>query len=115
VLGLDLRERRHLVLQRLEVARQPHADHVRPRGQELAELHIAGAEAGERGREAVGRHTACPPLDHPREPHGGARRRRQQRGVDAGENALARTHETGVAETDEVGDGVDHGGAARSV
>jgi hypothetical protein len=114
-LGLDLRERRHLVLQRLEIARQADADHVRPRGQELAELHIAGAEAGERGRQAVRRHAAGWPLDQPRHAHGGTRRRRQQRGVDAAENALACTHETGVAETDEMGDGVDHGGAARSV
>jgi hypothetical protein len=86
-----------------------------PRGQELSELHIAGAETGERGREAVCRHAAGRPFDQPRHAHGGARRRRQQRGVDAAENALARAYETGVAETDEMGDGVDHGGAARSV
>ena len=43
-LGLGLRERRHPVLQRLEVARELDADHVRPRRQELAELHIGRPE-----------------------------------------------------------------------
>ena len=68
-LGLCLRERRHLVLQRLEIARQRHADHVRPRRQELAELHIAGPEPGERGRQGGWRRRlARRPLDQPRRP-----------------------------------------------
>ena len=48
-LRLGLRERRHLVLQALEIARDRHADHVRPRRQELAELDVGRPEPGERG------------------------------------------------------------------
>src|SRR5262249_1633992 len=74
----------------------------------LAELDVAGAEPGERGRQAVRRHAACRPLDQPRHAHGGARRRRQQRGVDSGEYALTPEYETGGGETDEVGRTCDH-------
>ena len=52
-----LRKRRHLVLQAFEVARQRDADHVRPRRQELAELHIAGPSRSAR-RRAGWRHRA---------------------------------------------------------
>src|ERR1043166_9171223 len=57
-LRLDLRERRHAVLQRFKIARERGADHVRPRGEKLSELHIGGAEAGEGGRPAGGRAVA---------------------------------------------------------
>ena len=67
-LRLGLRERRHLVLQRFEIARERDADHVRPRRQELAELHIGRPEPGQRGREPVGGARARRPLDQPREP-----------------------------------------------
>jgi hypothetical protein len=66
VLGLGLGERGHLVLQRLEVACQCHADHVRPRRQELAELDVGGAEPGERRCDAIRRYAARRPLDQPR-------------------------------------------------
>ena len=39
-----LRERRHLVLQAFQIARERDADHVGPRRQELAELDISRAE-----------------------------------------------------------------------
>ena len=52
----------------LEVARERDADHVGPRRQELAELHVGGAEPGQRGREPVGGAAARRPLDQPREP-----------------------------------------------
>ncbi len=50
-LGLGLRERRHLVLQRFEIARQRDADHVGPRRQELSELHIGRPEPRQRHGE----------------------------------------------------------------
>ena len=50
-LGLGLRERRHLVLQRFQIARQRHADDVGPRRQELAELDVGRPELGQRGGE----------------------------------------------------------------
>ena len=50
-LGLGLRERRHLVLQRFQIARQRDADDVGPRRQELAELDVGRPELGQRGGE----------------------------------------------------------------
>ena len=107
-LGLGLRERRHLVLQRLEIARQRHADHVRPRRQELAELHIGGAEPGQRGGEAIGGDLARRPLDQPGDRYGGARGQRQPRGIDQREHALARADESRVTETGEVDQAGNH-------
>ena len=46
-----LRERRHLVLQAFEIARERDADHVGPRRQELAELDVGRAEPRQRGGE----------------------------------------------------------------
>ena len=43
------RKRRHAVLQQLEMAHDLRADDIRPRRQKLAELHIGGAERGDRG------------------------------------------------------------------
>ena len=97
-LGLGLRERRHLVLQALEVARERDADHVRARRQELAELHIGGTEPGQRGGQPVGGDLAGRPLDQPRQRERAARRERQRRRVDQGEHALAREHEAGARE-----------------
>ena len=49
------RERRHLVLQAFEIAGERDADHVGPRRQELAELHVGRAELGQRGGEPAPR------------------------------------------------------------
>jgi hypothetical protein len=106
--GLRLGKRRHLVLQRLEVTRQRRANHVGSRCQELAELHVARTEAGERGGEAVRGHAARRPLDQPRCTHCRARRQRQPRRVDQGEYALACEYEAGTAEARQVGGGCDH-------
>ena len=107
-LGLGLRERRHLVLQGLEVARERDADHVRPRRQELAELHIGGTEPGQRGGQPVGGDLAGRPLDEPRQRERAARRQRQRRRVDQGEHALAREHEAGARETGDMSQAGDH-------
>ena len=107
-LGLGLRERRHLVLQALEVARERDADHVRARRQELAELHIGRTEPGQRGGQPVGGDLAGRPLDQPRQRERAARRQRQRRRIDQGEHALAREHEAGARETGEMGERGDH-------
>ena len=106
--GLRLRERRHLVLQCLEVARQCYADHVWPRRQELTELDIGRAEPGKGGSDTVRRDRACRPFDQSCEAHSRPRRRRQQRDVDAREYALAREDETGVGKADELGRTCNH-------
>ena len=62
-LRLGLRERRHLVLQAFEVARERRAHHVGTRGEELTELHVARAEPGERRRQPHRRAGAGRPLD----------------------------------------------------
>ena len=55
-LRLALRERRHPVLQRLQIARQRDADDIRPRRQELAELHIGRPEPRQRRRQTHALH-----------------------------------------------------------
>ena len=107
-LGRFLRKRRHLVLQRLEIARQRRADHVRPGRQELAELHVAWPQSGERARKAVRGGVAGRPLDQARRTDRQARRNRQSRGIDQREHALAREHVSGAAETGEVRQTRDH-------
>src|SRR4029079_12298796 len=100
--------RRHLVLQGFEVARQLHADHVRPRRQELAELDVGGAEPGERGGKTVCGYAAGRTLDPPRHAEGRACRQRQPRRLDETEHAFARKYETGVTEAVEVSQSRDH-------
>ena len=108
-LGLGLRERRHLVLQRFQIARQRHADDVGPRRQELPELDVGRPELGQRGGEPASRAGAGRPLDQPRELDRGLRRPRQRRGIGQREHALAREHEAGAGEAGEMGDRGDHG------
>ena len=55
-----------------EVARQHDADHVRPRRQELAELHVGGTEPGQGRGQPIGR-DACSPAARSAAP---ARKRR---------------------------------------
>ena len=91
-LRLGLRERRHPVLQALEVAGERRADDVGPRRQELAKLHIGGPERGERRRKPVG--DSEPPSRRSisramRTPS--ARRRRQRRRID-GPNTPSRAN-----------------------
>ena len=108
-LGLGLRERRHLVLQRFQIARERHADDVGPRRQELAELDVGRPELGQRGREPALRADAGRPLEQARELERGLRRQRQRRRIDQREHALAREHEAGAGKTGEMGDRGDHG------
>src|SRR3954463_1804200 len=107
-LGVGLREWRHLVLQRSEVARQLRADHIRPGRQELAELDVGGTEAREGCRETVGGDAARWPLDQTCDAQRRPCRQRQPGRVDEAEDALAREHETGVTEAVKVGQPCDH-------
>ena len=109
-LRLGLRERRHLVLQRLEVARQRDADHVRPRRQELAELHVGRTEPGERGGEPVGGDRAGRPLDQPRETDRTARAGSGSRvGIDHSASTPSRANTNpALAETDDMSKACDH-------
>jgi len=107
-LGLGLRERRHLVLQRFEVARERDADHVGPRRQELAELHIGGPERRERAHQAARGGAAGAPFEEASDPQRSAGRHWQRPRIDESEHAFAREHEAGAAEADEVGDRRDH-------
>jgi hypothetical protein len=102
-LGVGLWEWRHLVLQRLEVARHLHADNIRPGCQKLAELDVGGTEPREGRSETVGGDAARRPLDQPRDAQRRPCRQRQPRRVDEAEDALAREHETGVTEAVNVG------------
>jgi len=72
--GLGLRKRRHLVLQRFQVAGERGTDHVGPRRQELAELDVGGAELGQRGGKPVLGAVARWPLDYAGELQSGLRR-----------------------------------------
>ena len=107
-LRLGLRKWRHVVLQLLEIARQRHADHVRSRRQELAELDIAWPEPRERRRQPRLRRAARGPLDETRQTQAETRRCRQHRRIDEAEHALAGEHEPGVAETKEMRGAGDH-------
>ena len=95
--GLLARERRHAVLQPLEVARDGDADDVGPGRQELAELDVGRAEPRQRRREpggAVaerrGARSAAPGAGQ------AAPGRRQHARIDERERALARQHEAGA-------------------
>jgi hypothetical protein len=105
---LRARERRHAVLQALQVAGDRDADHVGPRRQELAELHIGRPEPGQRGGEPVLGIAGGRALDQAGDPHRQTRRRRQLRRVRQRQHAFARHHVAGAAEADEVGDRGDH-------
>ena len=108
-LGVGLRERRHLVLQAFEVARERSADHVRPRRQELTELHVSRAEACQSGGEPVGRQRA---------PAGRSIRRAALRAIRAGSGskvgstspsiALAGEHQARATEPGEMRRRSDH-------
>ncbi len=113
-LGIGLRERRHLVLQAFEVARERRPDHVGPRRQELAELDIGRPELGERGGEAHGRALAGRPFDQARAGERRACRQRQWFGIDQRQHSLAREYEAGAAEAGEMSEGGDHEESCRA-
>ena len=106
--GLRLRERRHLVLQAFEIAGEHRADHVRPRRQELAELHIGRAEPRSAPPTAVCPRCRSAPFDQPRQPQAAAAPAAARRRIDQAEHAFAREHEAGAAEADEMGGRGDH-------
>src|SRR5262249_13623456 len=92
----------------LEIARDPRADHVRTRRQELAELDVRGTQASKRGRQAIGRYAARRSFDEPRHANRSARRQREARGVDQPEHAFAGQYESGAGKAGEVGRTRDH-------
>ena len=97
-----LRERRHLVLQALKIARDLLADHVGAGRQELAELDVSRAEPGERCGEPALAAFGARPLDQPGERDRGLGRQRQRPRVDQREHALAREHEAGARQAGEM-------------
>ena len=90
------RERRHAVLEPLEVARDGDADDVGPRRQELAELDVGRAEPRQRRREPGGAVAEVAALDQPRQAQEAAPGRRQHARIDERERALARQHGAGA-------------------
>ena len=107
-LRLALRERRHLVLQAFQIARDGRADHVGPRGKKLAELDVSRPQLGERGGKPAGAVLCRRALDQPRQRNKRLRRQRQRPRIDQREHALACEHETGAGKPSEMGDGGNH-------
>ena len=108
-LRLALRERRHLVLQTFQIARDRRADDVRPGGEELAELDVSRAQAWSAPRQADSRRLlALGPLDQSRQCDHGLGRQRQRPCIDQRKYAFARKHEAGAGETNEMRGGSDH-------
>ena len=106
--GLGLRERRHAVLQRLEIARERRSDDIGARREELAELHVGRPEPRQRGGKPDRRACGGRPLDQPRDAQSKPRRRGQLRRIGKAEHALAREHETRARETEQMADRRDH-------
>jgi hypothetical protein len=106
--GFGLRERRHLVLQAFEVARHGHADDVGPRGQELAELDVSGAEPRERRGDAVRGFRRARTFPQPGERERAPRGERQRRRIDQAEHAFAGEDEAGTSEAEQMGESGDH-------
>ena len=102
------RERLHAVLQGLQCASDLRPDDIRPGRQELSELHIGGAESGNRDRDALDTATLPTAVDQPGEEDRHARRRRQGGGVDIGEDAFARQEKARPGKPDRMADGKKH-------
>ena len=105
---LALRERRHLVLQAFEIARDLLADHVGAGGHELAELDVSRPELGERGGEPARAVFGARPFDQAGERDRRLGRQRQRPRIDQREHAFAREHETGARQAGEMGNAGDH-------
>ena len=107
-------ERRQVVLQQRQLAGELGADDVGARRQELAELDVAGAEAGQRTREprlraARRRGTALPSRRIGAVSNAGeAQRQRHRRAGRHEADAVLREHETGLGEPQRVGDRSGH-------
>ena len=85
------------------------ADDVRPRRQELAELHVRRPELGERGRQPRRARAGVAPLEHARELEAEPRACAAARRIDQREDAFARQHEAGAGEARKMHDRGDHG------
>ena len=103
-----LRERRHLVLQRFQIARERGPDDVGTRREELAELHVGRPEPRQRGGELDRGARVARPLEQPRELQPKPRGSGQGRGIDQAEHALAREHEARAREPKQMADCSDH-------
>jgi hypothetical protein len=101
-LGFVLRKGRQAVLQALQVARQHHANHIGPGGEELAELQIGRAHPLQRARQPRAGFGAAP-LDQPRDRERKLRRRRHERRIDNTEDTFACEHKAGAGQPRNVG------------
>ena len=105
---LGLRERRHPVLQRFQVARQCGPDDIGTRREELAELDVGRAEPRQRGGELDRRTGGARPLDQPRDLQPEPRGRGQLCRIGEPKHAFAREHEARAREAKEMRDRSDH-------
>ncbi len=101
-LGFGLRKRRHLVLQRLKVARERDADHIGARGEKLPKLDVSRPEPRQRGGEPQRRTIAGRMLQQACEPQAQPRGRRQRGRINQTQHAFAREHEAGPCQTEEM-------------
>ena len=105
---LRLRERRHLVLQRFQIARERGPDDVGTRGEKLPELHVGRPEPRQRGGELDRGARMARPLEQPRELQPKPRRSGQGRGIDQAEHAFAREDEARAREPEQMADRSNH-------
>jgi hypothetical protein len=107
-LGLRLCERRHLVLELLEVARQRDADHVGPRCQELTELDVARSKPREREGETIGAGAGRAPFQQARNRECRACRQGQRCRVDQRQDPFARENKSGAGQAGKMAESSDH-------
>ena len=108
------RERRQLVLQMAEVAGQLGADQVGAGGEELAELDVAGPQAGQRAGDAplLGLADAERPGQRADRQRGGAGEMQDKRHLGPGRHeahAVLGQHDAGARQAEDVADAGSHG------
>ena len=94
-------DRRHAVLKLLQLDRDPGADDVGPRGEELAELDVGRAEPVDRRRQAAEAVRAAPRQEIGEEQRQ-AGERRQRRRIEVDEGAFAGEDEAGPRQPENV-------------
>ena len=105
---LVLRERRHLVLQAFQIARDRRANHVGASGEDLPELDVSRSEPGQCGGKPTRSVFGGRALDQSRQRDGGLGRQRQRPRIDQREYAFAREYKAGAGEAEEMRGGSDH-------
>ncbi len=107
-LGVSLRERRHAVLQALQIARERGTDDIGARCQELPELDVSRPEARQRSRKLAGRVAPARPLQQSGDTQSESRRRGQRGRIGQTEHTFARKDKTGARQTKQMTDRRDH-------